>query len=158
MVLSHRIGAHDWEVYRSIWFISSLVRIPRWENKFGALMKIFRKLVMKGIKTALFFGLCCFLCACEKNSHAKNNMEQQIRTLIDNEVHRGDSKNKVIDFLNTHKIEHSNPEDVRFPTLTAILRGGNGSNFIQQNIQVFFVFDESSRLTDYTINNMYTGP
>jgi hypothetical protein len=73
----------------------------------------------------------------------------------------GSSRSAVENYLSSRSIPHSYIDDSRFPNEhrveVALIRGFH-RGLIRRDVQIRFHFDESGRLTDYSVHEVFTGP
>jgi len=81
-----------------------------------------------------------------------------MKRMIASEIPMGSSELQVADFLQRHKIKHSQFMPAT-RTIYAIIRDqATGFVIVRSAIQMEFHFDASSKLDDYTVKEVFTGP
>ena len=65
-------------------------------------------------------------------------------------------------YLDSQSIAHSYLDDPKFPSERrvefALIRGTSQSLLVRGDIQIRFRFDQSGRLLDYSVQELFTGP
>ena len=72
------------------------------------------------------------------------------------------SRSAVENYLDSQSITHSYIEDSKFANERrvelALIRGTSKSELVRGDIQIRFQFDESGRLLNYSVRDLFTGP
>ena len=82
---------------------------------------------------------------------------QELQGAVDAALRRGSTVDEVLRFLDARHIEHSGLLD-RDRTVRGILRNTGGSSPVKGSVALTFQFDAASRLQDWTVKDVYTGP
>ena len=74
----------------------------------------------------------------------------------------GSSRSAVENYLDSQSITHSYIADSKFANERrvelALIRGTSKSELVRGDIQIRFQFDESGRLLNYSVRDLFTGP
>jgi len=87
---------------------------------------------------------------------------KEVQQQIDQSIRIGSTRETVESYLDSRSIPHSylaasgqtNERNVEL----ALIRGTSQSGLVRGDIQVRFHFDDSGRLTDYQVKEIFTGP
>ena len=99
----------------------------------------------------LIFNL--FICGCEKEDNSKI---EKINSLINYQIHLGMKKTHVIKILKTNEFEFSLLED-GINEIVVMVRDVKKSVFINEGIQIRFIFDRDDMLEKYALKRVYLG-
>ena len=85
-----------------------------------------------------------------------------VRKKLEQSLPVGSSRTAVENYLDSQSIPHSYLDDSKFPNERrvelALIRSTSQSLLIRTDIQIRFQFDESGRLLDYSVQEVFTGP
>jgi hypothetical protein len=85
-----------------------------------------------------------------------------VREKLDQSLPVGSSRAAVESYLDSQSIAHSYLDDPKFPSERrvefALIRGTSQSLLVRGDIQIRFRFDQSGRLLDYSVQELFTGP
>jgi hypothetical protein len=85
-----------------------------------------------------------------------------VRKKLEQALPVGSSRAAVESYLDSESIPHSYLDDSKFPSERrvelALIRGTSQSLFVRGDIQIRFRFDQSGRLLDYSVQELFTGP
>ena len=87
---------------------------------------------------------------------------EDVRKKLDQSLPVGSSRAAVESYLDSQSMAHSYLDDPKFPSERgvelALIRGTSQSLFVRGDIQIRFRFDQSGRLLDYSVQELFTGP
>lgn len=84
---------------------------------------------------------------------------KQMDEMIKKELPIGAGKDRVLEFLDSKKIEHSDYIDYKNQKLImAAVRNTSTGFFATASIHVTFYFDEYGKLVKYNVEEVFTGP
>jgi len=107
--------------------------------------------------TSVLVAAALSICSCSAR-RTQSARVADMKKMIASEIPRGSSESQVADFLQRHKIEHSQFMPAT-GTIYAIIRDrSTSSDVVRGAIQMEFHFDVSSKLHDYTVKEVFTGP
>ena len=85
-----------------------------------------------------------------------------VRKTLEQSLPVGSSRTTVENYLDSQSIPHSYIDDSKFPNERrvelALIRSTSQSQFVRGDIQIRFRFDESGRLAEYSVQEVFTGP
>lgn len=114
-------------------------------------MKKLLMLVLGSIVISMLYG-------CNNNAPFNEMSDRKMKSIINEELPAGSSKEQVMGFLIKHKIAHG--EDAK-NVIGALIRPPMG-NFVlffpHTDYYVEFIFDSDDKLLRYTWTEAYTGP
>ena len=87
---------------------------------------------------------------------------ESVRKQLERATPLGSRRTAVERYLDSQSIPHSYVNDPNVPNERgmelALVRGTSKSQFVRGDIQIRFQFDESDRLLNYSVQEMFTGP
>jgi len=97
------------------------------------------------------------ICSCSAR-RTQSARVADMKKMIASEIPLGSSETQVADFLQRHRIEHSQFVPAT-RTVYAIIRDqSTGLVVVRSAIQMEFHFDVSSKMNNYTVKEVFTGP
>ena len=111
----------------------------------------------KRYTTFAFLVALLLICGCSER-RTQSARVADMKKMIASEIPLGSSEPQVADFLQRHKIDHSQFMPAT-RTIYAIIRDqSTGFAIVRSAIQMEFHFDVSSKLDDYAVKEVFTGP
>lgn len=90
---------------------------------------------------------------------------REVREMLNANLHTGMTRAEVELFLSGRGIGHTylpeagdSENSIQNTAELAILRGKQGGSIVRTDYQIRFYFDNSGRLTSYSVVQVYTGP
>jgi hypothetical protein len=87
---------------------------------------------------------------------------EDVKKELRREIPPGTKRSEVAAYLDAKAIPHSHDgaseADEYQETEVALIRNSSNSFLIRGDIQIRFRFDESDKLTDYSVQEIFTGP
>lgn len=99
---------------------------------------------------------CLLLVGCGGGKADPKAVEQRLAKAIPLQS----SRSQVLDYLDGHKIEHSEylRDVTRGNSIKAMIRDKSRWGLVKTNYSVVFRFDDHDRLVSYDVSPAYTGP
>ena len=96
-----------------------------------------------------------FFIGCKQEDAGSAVTKDQVEQTLSKGIHIGDTRNAVISFLDSNKIEHSGKHDNS--VIYAIVRPDGNSQVVRKSLSIKFEFDAAGMLTTYSVTVKFTG-
>jgi hypothetical protein len=118
--------------------------------------------ILTAVITAALVGLWVWQRVKPHNPVTQTLTVADVRKKLEQALPVGSSRTTVETYLDSQSIPHSYIDDSKFPNERrvelALIRSTSQSLLVRGDIQIRFRFDESGRLADYSVQEVFTGP
>ena len=118
--------------------------------------------ILTAVITAALVGLWVWQRLKPHNTVTQTLTVVGVRKKLEQALPVGSSRTRVETYLDSQSIPHSYIDDSKSPNERrvelALIRSTSQSLLVRGDIQIRFRFDESGRLADYSVQEVFTGP